>query len=298
MGGGETLRNDVPPEDYVNSGHNACPGCGAAHTYRYVLKALGPRTILTVSASCSSAIAGAFPTRALHVPVYHTAFAAAASTASGIRAALDVVGDTETNVVAWAGDGGTFDIGLQSLSAAAERNERIIYVCYDNEAYMMTGIQRSSATPPRTWTMTTPLGLLKDEPKKNIVEIMAAHRVPYAATATTAYPEDLIAKLIEARKAPGMAFIHVLSPCPTGWRLPAELSIKASRLAVQSKFFPLYEVRYGTQYRLTVAPKGVPVREYLRIQGRYSHLSDDDYARAQAEVDAEWEQLLKRVGSS
>lgn len=292
------MRRDVPREDYMNPGHNACPGCGAAQSYRYTLKALGPRTIFTIAASCATAIAGTFPTKTLQAPVLHNAFAGTAATASGIRAALDVAGDTETTVVAWAGDGGTFDIGIQGLSAAAERNERIIYVCYDNEAYMMTGIQRSSATPPRAWTMTTPLGLLKQEPKKNIVEIMAAHRVPYAATATPAYPEDMIAKLVEAKKAPGLAFIHVLSPCPTGWRLPSELAIKASRLAVQSKFFPLYEVRNGTDYRLTVQPKVVPIGEYLRIQGRYSHLKEEDYASVQVEVDDAWERLLNRIRHS
>ncbi|MFQ5798990.1 MAG: thiamine pyrophosphate-dependent enzyme, partial [Bacteroidota bacterium] len=182
----------LPETELLRPGHLACPGCGATLAMRYALKALGAQTVLVIPACCWSVIDGPVPYSATAVPLYHAAFETAAATATGVKAGLDVQADTETNVVAWAGDGGTFDIGLQALSGAAERNEDIIYFCYDNEAYMNTGIQRSSATPFGAWTTTTPKESLKREHKKNIIEILAAHRIPYIATATVAFPEDFI----------------------------------------------------------------------------------------------------------
>jgi pyruvate/2-oxoacid:ferredoxin oxidoreductase beta subunit len=242
-------------------------------------------------------IAGVFPYDSLKVPVYHVAFETAASSATGVKAGLEMMGDTTTTVLAWAGDGGTFDIGLQALSGAAERNEDLIYVCYDNEAYMNTGVQRSSATPFLTWTTTTPVHQTKEEAKKNIMEIMAAHRIPYAATASVAYPEDFFNKIKKAKGIEGFKFLHILSTCPTGWRLPAQLSIKAARLAVLTRVFPLYEIEYGERYTLNLKPEFHPVKEYLKLQGRFSHLSDSEIEVIQGNVEKTWEKLMKKVES-
>ena len=285
----------VPEGELMSSGHLACPGCGATLSMRLALKALGPKTIVSMPACCWSVIDGPFPYSSLAVPLYHTAFETAAACASGIRAALDAKGDKETTVLAWAGDGGTFDIGIQALSGAAERNDDLIYVCYDNEAYMNTGIQRSSATPFRAWTTTTPASSPKGEPKKNMVEIMAAHRIPYVATATAAFPEDLVAKVTKAKGIRGTRFIHILSPCPPGWKSQNDASIRLTRLAVESKIFPLYEIEDGVRYRLTYQPKGVPVNEYIKQQDRFRHLKEKDIAEIQRNVEQEWERLMHKV---
>jgi len=252
--------------------------------------------MIVLVASCSTAVVGGFPFSALKIPLMHTAFAAGGATGAGVRAALDRQGINDVNVVVWAGDGGTFDIGLQSLSGAVERNDDLIYVCYDNEAYMNTGIQRSSATPWGSWTTTTP-GPAKDQPKKDIMRIMASHNIPYAATATPAFPEDLIAKMKKAATIKGTRFIHIMAPCPTGWRFPSELTVKASRLAVETKVFPLYEVMGGEKVVINHVPKGIPVKEYLQLQGRFSHLSDDEIAIIQRNTDESWQKLINRTGS-
>jgi len=288
----------VPDGEWMSSGHLACPGCGATLAMRLALKALGPKTICAMPACCWSVIDGPFPYSSLAIPLYHTAFETAAACASGIRAALDAKGDRETQVLAWAGDGGTFDIGIQALSGAAERNDNLIYVCYDNEAYMNTGIQRSSATPFRAWTTTTPVNSPKSEPKKNIVEIMAAHRIPYVATATVAFPEDLVAKVTKAKGIKGTRFIHILSPCPPGWKSQNDASIRLTRLAVESKIFPLYEIEDGVRYRLTYQPKGVPVNEYIKQQDRFRHFKEKDIEEVQRTVDREWERLMFKIRMS
>ncbi|MEW6616391.1 MAG: 3-methyl-2-oxobutanoate dehydrogenase subunit beta [Thermodesulfobacteriota bacterium] len=285
----------VSQEEYISPGHMACPGCGATLAMRYVLKGLGKETIIVLPASCWSVIDGVFPYSSVKVPLFHTAFETAASVASGIKAALEVQGDTETTVLAFAGDGATFDIGLQALSGAAERNEDFIYVCYDNEAYMNTGIQRSSATPYGAWTTTTPVRHPKDRPKKRILEIIAAHEIPYAATASIGYPDDLIAKVTKAKGISGTRFIHVFSPCPTGWKSEASLSIKIARLAVHTKVFPLYEVENGFTFHINMEPKNLPVEEYLKLQERFAHLAEQEIAFIQKNVDEEWEHLLKRA---
>ncbi|EKD51288.1 MAG: hypothetical protein ACD_62C00291G0001 [uncultured bacterium] len=200
-------------------------------------------------------------------------------------------GKSDTHVLAFAGDGGTFDIGLQSLSGAAERNENIIYVCYDNEAYMNTGIQRSSATPELAWTTTTPSLHPKLGPKKNMIQILSAHKVPYCATANVAWPEDLTAKVRKAASMKGTRFLHVLSPCPPGWRISSEHGIEIARLATNTKVFPLYEVVDGTKYHITYQPKNTPVRDYLMAQGRFRHLKDEDITHIQAQVESDWERL-------
>lgn len=285
-----------PEEEFLTPGHLGCQGCGAALAMRHVLKGLGPKTIIVIPACCWSIIAGPYPYSAVKVPILHTAFETAASTAAGVRAALRTRGDNETTVMAWAGDGGTFDIGLQALSGAAERNSDFLYVCYDNEAYMNTGIQRSSATPFGAWTTTTPEK--KEERKKDIMRIMAAHRIPYAATATIADPEDLIKKVRKAKGIQGTRFLHILSPCPPGWKTPSELTIKLARMAVRAKVFPLYEIEEGMHYTLTPVDNPVPVEDYIRLQGRFSHITERDLASVQAGIERNWDYLERHVAAN
>jgi pyruvate/2-oxoacid:ferredoxin oxidoreductase beta subunit len=285
----------IPDIELLGSGHLACPGCGAAVGMRLSLKALGEKTILVIPACCWSIIPGAFPHTAFDIPVYHAAFETGGAAASGIAAALEILQDKEHTVVTWAGDGGTFDIGLQSLSGAAERNDDFIYICNDNEAYMNTGIQRSSATPYGAWTTTTPAHAPKERPKKNMLEIMADHRIPYVASVTIAYPEDMIRKIKKAKGIYGTKFIHLLSPCPPGWRIPPEKVVELSRLAVKARVFPLLEIEDGERYTLNVNPDAIPVSEYLKVQGRFGHLTDEGIEKIQSIVDQEWRRLLKRT---
>ena len=292
------IKDRIPREELLDPGHLACPGCGAALAMRLALKGLGEKTIVSLPACCWTIIAGPWPQSSLHVPLFHTAFETAASCASGIKAALQQRGDTETTVMAWAGDGGTFDIGLQALSGAAERNEDIIYVCYDNEAYMNTGIQRSSATPFGAWTTTTPGENWKVHAKKDILAILAAHRIPYAASATVAYPDDLVAKVQKARKIRGTRFLHVLAPCPPGWKSNDEESIELGRMAVQARVFPLVEVVNGEHWSFSMEHRGDPIAPYIRRQGRFRHLTDEQVAVMQEQVDARWESLSRLVQSS
>jgi pyruvate ferredoxin oxidoreductase beta subunit/2-oxoisovalerate ferredoxin oxidoreductase beta subunit len=285
----------IPPEEYLNPGHLGCPGCGATIAMKLALKALGDKTIVVIPACCWGILAGPYPNSSLNVPILHTAFATAGAAASGIRAALDMQGDTETTVLSWAGDGGTFDIGFQSLSGAVERNEDCIFVCYDNEAYMNTGVQRSSATPFGTQTTTTPGQDWKKTRKKNIIETLAAHRIPYAATASIAFPEDLVRKFQKAKELQGGSrFLHVLATCPPGWRVPSELSVKVARLAVQTNIFPLYEVEDGINYTLNYEGHR-KIKDYLEIQGRFKHLTDEVTHQIQSLVDEDWKLLLKKI---
>ena len=285
----------IPAEELVGSGNLACQGCGANLALRYLLKALGQRTVLCIPACCWAVIDGPFPHSCMSVPIYHCAFETAASTATGVKAGLDMIGDRETTVVAWAGDGGTFDIGLQALSGAAERNDDIIYVCYDNEAYMNTGIQRSSATPTGAWTTTTPVKFPKDRPKKDIDAIMAAHYIPYLATASTSYPEDVVKKAKKAKSIKGTRFLHIYAPCPTGWKSRPEDAVKLGRMVVQNCVFPLYEVENGEKYTLTMKIKDKkPIDDYLKLQGRFRHLKPEQIKRMQEEVDRNWARLLKK----
>jgi len=286
---------NMPDGDYFKPGHLGCPGCGAAIAIKFALKALGEKIIMVIPASCASIIVGPYPQSALNIPTLHTAFATAGAAASGVRAALDMKGDTETTVLSWAGDGGTFDIGFQSLSGAVERNEDCIFVCYDNEAYMNTGVQRSSSTPYGMRTTTTPGQDWKKTRKKNIMETMAAHRIPYAATASIAFPEDMIAKFQKAKEKKGGArFIHVFATCATGWGAPSEMSVKIARLAVQTNIFPLYEIENGIQYTLNY--KGDrPVEDYLQTQGRFKHLSIADVAQIQKMVTEDWNAVCRKT---
>jgi pyruvate ferredoxin oxidoreductase beta subunit/2-oxoisovalerate ferredoxin oxidoreductase beta subunit len=280
-------------KEYMRTGHMGCPGCGVATTMRLALKVLGEKTIVVIIPGCHAVISANYPNSVLTVPAFHSAFEIAAPTAAGIANALKLRGDNDTTVLAIGGDGGTFDIGLQSLSGAADRNENFIYLCLDNEAYMNTGIQSSSSTPENVWTMTTPGG--RRGRKKNLMQIIAAHRLPYAATATMGNPFDLMEKIEKAKAVKGTRFIHALAPCPTGWRMAEDLSAKATMLAVETKIFPLYEIIDGTQYRITHEPQGIPVSEYTKIQGRYRHFKDEEIASFQRQVDADWEELIAKT---
>ncbi len=288
-------KTEIPLSENLGRGHLACAGCGAAVAMRMTLKALGEKTVMVFPASCWSIIPGFWPYSSFRVTAVHAGFATGGATASGVRAALDIRGDQESLVAVWAGDGGTFDIGLQSLSGAAERNEDFIYICNDNEGYMNTGTQRSSATPWLAWTTTTPVQQPKENPKKDIMAIMADHHIPYAATATIAYPEDFFRKMEKAKRIRGTRFIHLLSPCPPGWKMSSELAIKISRLAVRSRVFPLYEIEDGRSYTLQEESHVVPIKEYLKPQGRFSHLKDQEIEKIQERVDDEWQHLLRRA---
>lgn len=291
------MRWMVPEAEFMDPGTLGCQGCGGALSMRLVLKEVGDDAIAVIPACCWSIIDGPWPAHALHIPVFHTAFETAAVVATGIKAAKQIKGK-DTTVVAWAGDGGTFDIGLQALSGAAERNEDILFICYDNEAYMNTGIQRSSATPWGAWTTTTPVDQPQATKKKDILSIMAAHRIPYAATASTAYPVDLLDKVRKAKAIQGTRFLHILSPCPPGWKYSDEKTIEMGRMAVQNRVFPLLEIEDGMRWRFTVESAGDPVEPYLRAQGRFRHLDDAAMSHIQAEVDARWEYLQRMVRSS
>jgi pyruvate ferredoxin oxidoreductase beta subunit/2-oxoisovalerate ferredoxin oxidoreductase beta subunit len=293
MPSGAALSYRLDDTELYTPGGVACPGCGGALAMRHILRAMGPDTVVVIPACCWAILAGQFPYCSLTVPTVNCVFAAAAAVASGVGAGLRARGDRTTRVMAWVGDGGTYDIGLQALSGALERNDDLLYVCYDNEAYMNTGIQRSSATPPGAWTTTTPEG--KPRPKKNILEIVTAHRIPYAATVSVAFPEDLRAKVERAREVRGAKFIHVLSPCPPGWKSLSSETVKLARLAVDTKIAPLYEVEDGLRWRLTVEPAGLPVEEFLSRQGRFSRLGQPEIRRIQAEVDRNWAVLRRQA---
>ncbi len=287
------MKLTIPEEEILSTGHLACQGCGAALAMRYALKALGRKVIIALPACCWTVIDGPFPYSSVGVPLFHTAFETTASVASGIEAALEIQEKKGVTVLGWAGDGGTMDIGIQALSGAVERGDNFIYVCYDNEAYMNTGIQRSSSTPYGAWTTTTPAKTFKSTPKKNMVEIMVAHKIPYAATASISHPEDFIGKLRTAKEIKGTKYLQIIAPCPVGWRYSPELTIKAARLAVQTNIFPLYEVKYG-KYRVKKSASPKPVAEYLEFQGRFKHLKATQISEIQKKVDEEWMILLKK----
>lgn len=281
--------------EMMNPGHFACPGCGEALAFRHVLRTLGRRTVVVATAGCGSVVDGYYPITASKVPFFHCSFGTAATTAAGVKAGLEMRGDSKTIVLAWAGDGGTFDIGFQALSGAAERNEDILYVCYDNEAYMNTGVQRSSATPKGAITTTSPKSAPNDRVKKDIVSILAAHNIPYLATSVLAYPEDLERKVRRAKAMSGFRFLHVLVPCPPGWSFPPDKTITLSRLAVLSRVFPLIEVVDGKVWTVGVPGQVATVREYVRAQGRFKAAGDEEIVAVQASVDEAWTALLKRA---
>jgi len=297
----------VNRKEYFSPGHRACQGCAEALGVRLVGKALGRDTVVASATGCMEVISTPLPFTNWNVPWIHVAFENAAAVASGAEAGMKVlmrkgrVPKKKITFLAMAGDGGTSDIGVQALSGALERGHDFIYVCYDNEAYMNTGIQRSSATPYGASTTTSPAGKLVPGQitwKKNMAEIAAAHDIPYVATACPSYPLDLIEKVKKGARIKGPAYIHILSACPTGWRLPPELAIKVGRLAVETGVFPLYEVENG-RYRLSIDTGRLrPVEDYLKIQGRFRHLDKDMIEKIQERVIEEYERLKKKVRMS
>jgi pyruvate/2-oxoacid:ferredoxin oxidoreductase beta subunit len=280
-------------------GHAACAGCGPAINVRHVLGALRAaapesKLVLVIPASCWTIIAGIWPVNAFDIPVFLTPFASAAPEASAIKAGLRLQGRADTTVVVWGGDGATADIGFAGVSAAAERNEDIVYVLNDNEAYMNTGVQKSGATPEGAWTTTTPAGAPRRGQKKDVARIMAAHGIPYVATlAAGSVPmlRDFRTKVARAAEVEGFRFLHVFGPCPPGWRYATSESAEIARLAVESRYFPLWECDHGT-WRITHRPKHpVPVADYLEAQGRFSHLTPAAVEVIQKHVDEHWDLL-------
>ncbi len=294
----------VTKEEYFAPGHRACIGCGEALAVRLACKALGPNVIIVSATGCMEIVSSPLPWTSWQVPWIHTLFENTAAVASGIEAGLKVMTrkgrglDQGVQVVAMAGDGGTSDIGLQALSGALERGHDFLYLCFDNEAYMNTGIQRSSATPYGASTTTAPAGkqsIGQVTWKKNMPAIAAAHDIPYVATACPSYPFDLMDKVAKGIATPGPAYIHILNVCPVGWRCSSELTIEIGRLAVQTRIFPLYEVANG-QYKLGPgAARPRPVNDYLKLQGRFGHLSEETTKEIQDRVDKEYAKLVQKV---
>ncbi len=298
------LPNLVPKEEYFAPGHRACQGCGLALAVRLALKVAGPDVIVVTATGCLEIITTPLPFTAWAVPWIHVAFENTAATASGIEAALKVlqrkrrIPDRKVRVLAFAGDGGTADIGLQALSGMLERGHDVTYICLDNEAYMNTGVQRSGTTPFGASTTTSPAGkrsIGQQTWKKPMPAIAAAHNIPYVATANPSYPYDFMQKVRRALETEGPAYIHAYSACPTGWRSATDLSIHLGRLATETGVFPLYEVVNGRHILNYDPPVLQPLKEYLRLQPRFRHLTDDDISRIEARVRREYEALKRRA---
>ena len=289
-------------EEFFLPGNSCCAGCGLEIALRWAMKALGPNTALVTPASCLNVVIGLWPKTAPNFPFTNMAFAAGAAAATGMKAAFDAKahkfpnkGWDEITTLVFAGDGGTADIGIQGLSGAAERNTDIIYCCYDNEAYMNTGIQRSSSTPHGAITTTTTLG--KERFKKNLPAILAAHDIPYVATCSVSEPLDLYDKFKKAKSIKGCKYIHILAPCPPGWGFVSENEIEVARLAVKSGSWILFEVENGIMTlskkskALTDASKRAPLVDYLSKQKRFAQISEKDLIELQEQLDHNWERI-------
>jgi len=292
-------------KEYFAPGHRACQGCAEVLALRLVAKALGRNVVVASATGCMEIISSPLPFTSWRVPWFHVAFENAAAVASGVEAGLKALmrkgrlPQKKIVTIGMAGDGGTADIGLQALSGALERGHNMIYICTDNEAYMNTGIQRSSSTPFGAATTTSPAGKVKMGQmtwKKNMPAIAAAHNIPYVATACPSYPMDLVQKVKKAAAIEGPAYLHILSVCPTGWRSAPELSIRLGRLAAETGVFPLYEVENG-RYRLNIDfPELRPLKDYIRIQGRFRHLNDEMIQEIEKRVRRDYAQIKKRTG--
>ena len=294
----------VPKYEGFASGHRACIGCGEALAVRLACKAIGQNVVVANATGCMEVVSTQLPNTSWCMPWIHTLFENTAAVASGVEAAYKAMirkgkrADKGVKVVAMAGDGGTSDIGIQALSGALERGHDLLYICFDNEAYMNTGIQRSSATPYGASTTTSPAGKVsigQVTRKKDMPAIAAAHNIPYVATACPSYPFDLMDKVAKGIATPGPAYIHILSVCPTGWRSAPDLSVRLGRLAVETGIFPLYEVEDG-KYKLSFEPTKLrPVQDYLKLQGRFRHLSEETVKEIQNRVNEEYAKLKEKA---
>ena len=292
----------------LGPGHRLCAGCGASIVVRQVLMGAGDSAVVAGCATgCLEVGTTIYPYTAWKIPFIHNAFENAAATMSGVETAyrsLKKQGKIKKDIkfIAFGGDGGTYDIGLQSLSGALERGHNFVYVCYDNGAYMNTGIQRSGATPTGASTTTAPAGKAssgKPQLRKDLTAIVAAHRIPYVAQCSISNWNDLIIKSQKAFAAEGPAFLNVLALCHRGWRYPQENGVAIAKVAVETCFWPLYEIENGKKYKINYKPKEKkPITEWLKPQGRFKHLfkpGNEDIIRSiQEDVDAEWEYLIKR----
>lgn len=278
-------------------GHKACAGCGGSLAVRLAMKVLGDRTYAALPAGCMSAVGFIFPQMAFVNNAIITTFPGAASMASGVAVGAKALGQKDFKTVVFAGDGGTADIGLQALSGMIDRNDDVLYICYDNEAYMNTGIQKSGLTPYGTQTTTTPAGGNihgTQTQKKNVFEIIAAHDIAYAATASIGYPQDFINKVNKAKHIKGTTFIHVYASCPTGWGTPTETTVEIAREAVDCGLIFLAEYQDG-EFTLNKNPKEFkPVASYLKKQGRFKHMDQKDIDHVIAMRDIKWERMRKR----
>ncbi len=284
----------TPEVQVLHPGNTNCPGCGMSLALRWLERALPHRRLtLCVPAGCAVVTSGAYPTTAFGVPAVATTFASVAAVASGISL-VDTLNQENGLTICFAGDGATYDIGTACISATAERNEDVIYLCYDNEIYGNTGGQRSSATPLSAVTTTTPRG--KRHWKKDMMAIVIAHKVPYAATLSLAHTDDLIRKIRYAAEIRGFRFLLLHSPCPTGWKSDPQESVELDRLAVGAGLFPLYEVFDGCRYRINARPDGTPLEEYFRRQGRFPRgIANPEVARRL--IQDEWEYLEKMAAT-
>ena len=295
----------IDEEERFAPGHRACIGCGEALAVRLACKALGSEVIIANATGCMEIVSSQLPYTSWGVPWIHTLFENTAAVASGIEAGLKAMNRKgikklpDVKVVAIAGDGGTSDIGLQALSGAMERGHDFLYICFDNEAYMNTGIQRSSSTPYGASTTTSPAGKVSIGQftwKKNMPAIVAAHDISYIATASPSYPFDLFDKVKRGLATDGPAYVHILSVCPVGWRCPPDLSVKMGRLAVETGIFPLYEVENGKYKMSFEPPKLRPVNDYMKLQGRFRHLSPDEIDKIQTRVIEEYDKIREKAG--
>lgn len=285
----------LPVEEYFAKGHRACAGCGAAIAMRHITRATGKNTIIAQATGCMEVVSTPYPETAWKIPWIHAAFENASAVASGVERALKYK-KKDTNVLIIGGDGGTFDIGFQSLSGAMERGHNVTYVVYDNEAYMNTGIQRSGATPFLGATTTSPAGKKipgKQEPKKPLPLIMAAHGLKYVATATISMPHDLYKKVKKAIETKGPAFVHVFCPCIPGWKMASNITVDLAEKAVKSGITPIYEIEDGN-LKFTVRPEKLePIDEYLNMQGRFKHIKGDLLKEVQRYVDKRFNFLIE-----
>ncbi|MFQ5996137.1 MAG: thiamine pyrophosphate-dependent enzyme [Dehalococcoidales bacterium] len=262
-----------------------CAGCASVLAVRLTLKVLGRKSVFVVPANCISTVSCYYPQAPFFVPMTVMAFAATAAACSGISAGFKRRGREDIHVVGFSGDGGTADIGIQALSGAIDCGNKFIYICYDNEAYMNTGIQRSGLTPYGATTTTTPSPCFENKPKKDMLRIVAAHDIPYAATACISYPLDFMQKVEKASQVNGPTYIHILVPCPTGWGFAPDLAIEIGRMAVESGMWNLTEFENG-EFRTTYRPRRKrPVSEYFEVQTRFHHLSAEEIAAIQRQID-------------